>query len=50
MQIMLNVIENQVLIHLCFLCPDFSLSCIGYPGQQRARGGEVAKFGRPVSD
>lgn len=34
---------------VCF-CRDFSFSWIGYPGQPRARGGEVAKFGRPVSD
>lgn len=32
---------------LCFLC--FSILCLGYPGQQRAKVAELSKFGRPVS-
>lgn len=40
---------NDVKMYICFSWPDFEFLCSGYPGQQRAKDGEVAKFGRPVS-
>lgn len=49
-QLMSAVMAKEVYMDISFPFPDFASSCIGYPGQQRAKDGEVAKFGRPVSN
>lgn len=47
---MFGMIANDVQMYVCFSLPDLSSLCTGFPGQQRAKDGEVAKFGCPVSD